>query len=279
MDLNRLRDVMGGDRLAIEFISTLGMLPTDHVEIAARLGVSKVGLAPCPIAANPHGYPAWDLRTDPALLRATKAALAANSVSVSLGEGFLIMGGLEISHAEPIMDVMAELGAPAVNTIVMEQDRSRAFDQFALYTGMAAQRGMIACLEYMPMMWPINAAEAAEFVTDSGAANARVLIDAMHFYRGGSSAADLAAIDPAVIGYVQICDVPMPAKNPDYGAEARDNRLAPGEGDLPLAEFIRAIPAGVTVGLEVPMTAGAEAGMGQEERLTPAIAAARALLG
>jgi sugar phosphate isomerase/epimerase len=266
------------DRLALEFISTLGMPPVQHVELAARLGISKIGFAPSPIAANPHGYPAWDLRTDPALLRDTKAALGANNVAVSLGEGFLILPGMEIADMAPTMDVMAELGAPMVNCIVMEQDRPRAFAQFALYTEMAAARGMLAALEYMPMMWPINIHEAADFVAESGASNARLLIDAMHFYRGGSQAADLARVGPALIGYVQICDVPMPARNLDYGMEARDNRLAPGEGDLPLAEFLAALPRDVTTGLELPMAARAEAGMGPEERLAPAIAAARALL-
>ena len=143
---------------------------------------------------------------------------------------------------------------------------------------MATERGMLAALEYMPMMWPINVHEAADFVADCGAANARVLIDAMHFYRGGSQAADLARVDPARIGYVQICDVPMPATNPDYGMEARDNRLALGEGDLPLAEFIRALPKGVTIGMELPMVAKAQSGMGPEERLAPSIAKARDMI-
>ncbi len=266
------------DRLALEFISALGMPPVQYVELAARLGMGKVGFAPSPIAANPHGYPAWDLRSDPALLRDTKAALSANNVAVSLGEGFLILPGMEIADMATTMDVMAELGAPMVNCIVMEQDRPRAFDQFALYAQMAAARGMLAALEYMPMMWPINVHEAADFVAESGAANARVLIDAMHFYRGGSQAADLAHVDPAVIGYFQICDVPMPATNPDYGMEARDNRLTPGEGDLPLDELLAALPREVTIGLELPMAAKAEAGMGPEERLVPAIAAVRAFL-
>lgn len=266
------------DRLALEFISVLGMPPVAYVELAAKLGMKRIGFAPGPIAANPHGYPAWDLRTDPALLGETKAALAANDIEVSLGEGFLIMPGMEIAESAAIMDIMAELGAPMVNAVVMEGDAPRAFDQFARYAAMAAERGMDACLEFLPIMWPINLAEATAFVAESGAPNARVLIDAMHFFRSGSTFADLAKIDPASIGYLQICDVPMPATNPDYGMEARDNRLAPGEGDLPLAELIRALPANLTVGLELPMADKAAAGIGPEERLAPAIAAARELL-
>ena len=254
------------------------MPPVDFVELTARLGVSKVGFAPSPIAANPLDFPAWDLRSDKALLRETKAALAATGVTVSLGEGFLMMAGLDIADSKATMDVMAELGAPMVNAIVMEQDRSRALDQFALYAAMAAERGMLAALEFMPLLWPVNVHEAAALVKDSGAAGGRVLIDAMHFFRGGSQVAELASIDPALIGHIQICDVPMPASNPDYGMEARDNRLPLGEGDLPLAEFINALPGNVNVGIEMPLVARAAAGENIEDLLRQSIAVARGLV-
>jgi sugar phosphate isomerase/epimerase len=144
---------------------------------------------------------------------------------------------------------------------------------------MAAERGMLAALEFMPLMWPVNVQEAAALVKGSGATNGRVLIDAMHFFRGGSQVAELAAIDPELIGHVQICDVPMPATNPDYGMEARDNRLPLGEGDLPLAEFLGALPGNVNVGIEMPLVARAEAGENIEQLLRQSIAVARKLLG
>jgi sugar phosphate isomerase/epimerase len=267
------------DRLALEFISVLGMPPVQYVELAARLGVTQIGFSPKAITANPYGFAPFHLANDPALLRATKAALMANGVKASLGEGFLIMPGLEIADATANMDAMAELGAPMVNAVMMEQNRTRAIDQFAHFAAMAAERGMLACLEYMPLMWPINLHEAAAFVTESGAGNARVLIDAMHFYRSGSIAADIAKIDPALIGYVQICDVPMPATNPNYGMEARDNRLPLGEGDLPLAEFIAAVPNNVTIGIEMPLTDRASSGVPVETLLRPSMAYARRLIG
>lgn len=266
------------DRLALEFISALGMPPADFIALARRLGVGKVGMAPAPIGADPHGYGPWDLRREPALLRETKAALYAEGVTVSLGEGFLIMAGIDIADSAATMNIMAELGAPLVNCVVLEQDRARAFDQFARFAEMAAAHGMRGAIEFMPLMWPAIPAEAAAFLHDSGAKGAGLVLDAMHVYRSGASAADCAALDPARIAYVQLCDVPMPAPHADYGAEARDNRLPPGEGDLPLAEFIAALPRNVTMGLEIPMAARAEAGVGPDERLGPAVAAARLLL-
>ncbi len=262
----------------MEFISTLGMNPVDALRLVAELGVTRAGMAPSAIAANPHGFAPWDLRSDPALVRATKAAAQDHGVAIALGEGFIIMPGLQISDAEPLADIMAELGAPVINAVSLEQDRARAADQFAQFAALADARGMVATLEFLPMMWPATLAEAVDLVTASGAANARLMIDAMHLYRSGGTTADLAAIDPALIGYVQLCDVPMPAQAANYGEEARDNRLCPGEGDLPLAQFVGALPGGVTVGLEVPMVAKAAAGISLRDALGPCVTAARALL-
>ncbi|MCB2061621.1 MAG: sugar phosphate isomerase/epimerase [Novosphingobium sp.] len=266
------------DRLAIEFICAFGMPPVEFVRLAARLGVSRIGLAPAPITDNPHGYEPWDLRGNPSLLRETKSALKDHGVKVSQGEGFLIMPGTEIADSEAILDIMAELGAPVVNCVVVEQNRSRALDQFARLADMASERQLIATLEFMPMMSPGNLGEALAFVVESGAANGKLMIDAMHLYRSGATSADLAAIDPAIIGYAQLCDVPMPAQIADYGEEARHERRSPGDGDLPLEDFLRALPRDITVGLEVPMMSKAQAGILPEQALKPCVDAARKLL-
>lgn len=266
------------DRLGIEFISTLGMNPVDAVQLVAELGLRRAGMAPSPITANPHGFAAWDFRGDPALVRATRAAAREHGVEIALGEGFLVMPGLNMADFEPAVDIMAELGAPVLNGVCIEQDRARAIDEFALFAEMAGKRGLVASLEFMPMMWPQTIAEALNFVKATGAPNARLLLDAMHVFRSGATAADVAALDPAMIAYVQLCDVPMPARGQDYGEEARHERLCPGAGDLPLADFLRALPAGVTIGLEVPMISKAQAGIGVRDALAPCVAATRRLL-
>jgi sugar phosphate isomerase/epimerase len=165
-----------------------------------------------------------------------------------------------------------------VNAVVIEQDRARAVDEFGLFARMAGERGLAATIEFMPLMWPATLAEALAFLDDVGAVNGKLLLDAMHVYRSGASTAEVAAIDPAMIAYVQLCDVPMPARTDNYGEEARHERLGPGEGDLPLANFLRALPADVAVGLEVPMVSKAEAGVSVRDALAPCIAAARELL-
>ncbi|HEX8056508.1 MAG TPA: TIM barrel protein [Novosphingobium sp.] len=266
------------DRLGLEFISTLGMNPVEAIRLTAELGVHRAGIAPSPITSNPHGFTPWDLRNDPALVRATKAAAREHGVAIVLGEGFLVMPGIDIADMAAAMDIMAELGTPTVNAVVIEQDRARAADQFGRFAAMAAERGLVATIEFMSLAWPATIAEALAFLGDVGAANGKLLLDAMHVYRSGATSADVAAIDPAMIAHVQLCDVPMPARADNYGEEARNDRLAPGEGDLPLADFVRALPAEVTIGLEVPMVSKAEAGMSLRDALVPCIAESRRLL-
>jgi sugar phosphate isomerase/epimerase len=100
----------------------------------------------------------------------------------------------------------------------------------------------------------------------------------MHVYRSGASTADVAKLAPELIGYVQICDAPLVSKYEFYGDEARYERLPPGEGELPLADFIKALPPHLMLGLEIPMRAKTEAGITPAQALAPCVAATRALL-
>jgi len=267
------------DRLGIDFISVFGMPPVAFVALAADLGCRHISLAPQPITSNPHGYPHWSLLEDAALRRDVAAALRDHDVSVSLGEGFLVRPGVDIADSgAPLFDVMEELGVKRVNVASIEQDQGRGFDQFAVFAGMAAARGMESTLEYAPIMAPGDLPTALAALRHVQRPDFRLLIDAMHFFRGGANVADLAAVDPEQIGYIQLCDAPLAWTLQSYVDEARYERLCPGEGELPLFDLLAALPRHRVVGLEIPMQARALAGFGPKERLAPCIAAARALL-
>jgi hypothetical protein len=55
-------------------------------------------------------------------------------------------------------------------------------------------------------------------------------------------------------------------------------RMAPGEGELPLLDMLAALPEDRVVGLEIPMRASAEAGVSAYDRLLPCVNSARSLL-
>ena len=55
-------------------------------------------------------------------------------------------------------------------------------------------------------------------------------------------------------------------------------RVCAASGEMPLRAYLAALPAGVTIGLEVPLGSQAEAGIGPEIRLRRCVEAARRLL-
>jgi hypothetical protein len=54
-------------------------------------------------------------------------------------------------------------------------------------------------------------------------------------------AADVAALDRDVIGYVQLCDAPLVSRFSEYTEDAKFERMAPGTGELPLLGCYRLI--------------------------------------
>ena len=101
----------------------------------------------------------------------------------------------------------------------------------------------------------------------------------MHVFRTGSSVRDLGAVDPALIGYIQLCDVPLVPQIADYAYESVHERLPPGTGDLPLRDALGVLPRDVTVGIEIPQLSLAEAGIAPREQLVGILAVTRSLLG
>jgi sugar phosphate isomerase/epimerase len=175
-------------------------------------------------------------------------------------------------------DLMAELGARRVGGVSMDPDLGRTRDEFALLAAYAGERGMDATIEFAPPHPVGNLAQALAVVQHVGKPNFGLTIDAMHFYRSGGRTEELIALDPNLIRYAQLCDVPLKPATPDYMQEAMFDRRVPGTGELPLADFVAALPRHIPIGVEIPMLAQARAGIAPYERLQPAIAAAQALL-
>jgi sugar phosphate isomerase/epimerase len=265
-------------RIGIDFITALAMPPVEFVHLAADLGCPAISLALEPITPNPHDYPSWSLREDKALRRQTAAALKERNVSLALGEGFMARPGWDMRESAGDLEIMCELGAERVNAISIDPDLARNFDQFAILVEMADRAGVETTLEFGPIFGVPGLAAARDTLAYVGRPSFRLLIDMMHFARGGNTAAELAALPPDSIGYVQLCDIPATPDMEAYVHQARCERMVPGTGELPLVELVAALPADVDVGLEIPMVSAAEAGEGPRERIGRCLTAARAML-
>ncbi|AMO73146.1 sugar phosphate isomerase/epimerase family protein [Sphingorhabdus sp. M41] len=268
------------NRLGIEMLSFHGLPILEQVGLAARLGCAHIssGLTQLPEPFNPFGFPDWSLRDDPQLRREMIAAPRDHEVSISLGEGFGIRPQINVAQRERDVDIMAELGARGLGAVCMEPDNVRAIEELALLTEMAAARDMLVTLEFGPGLAIANCGQALAALRAVDMPNFKLLIDSMHFFRSGGTVAEIAAVDPTQIGYVQLCDVPLMSALPSYMDEAMNARLAPGAGELPLAEFVAVLPHDIPFGLEIPNIALAGAVPDPAERLQPAVVAARNLL-
>lgn len=265
------------NRLGIEQLSVIGLGPVEFVNLAADLGCSCIssGLTSMP---DRNGHIAYSLREDKALRQEMMAVMRDRAVSISLGEGCIIRQGCEMHDYAADMDIMRELGVERLNTVSMDPDMGRTLDQLAMFAEMASARDMVSSIELCPANTIKNLETAVAAVRHVGRKDFQLLLDTMHLGRSGARGADIAALDPALIGYVQLCDAPLKPTNPDYMDEAMFERMIPGEGEMPLREYLRAIPPGLVISLEVPLRSQAEAGVSIKERLQKCVEAARSLM-
>ena len=143
---------------------------------------------------------------------------------------------------------------------------------------MATAAGVEVTTELVPGLTVADLPTALAAVRHVGRRNFRLLIDTMHLVRSGSGAADLARIEPSLIGYIQLADAPLTPRFATYFEEAMFERMSPSTGELPLLEVLRALPRELPIGIEVPLRSQAEAGRGPRERLGPVVEGARRLL-
>jgi sugar phosphate isomerase/epimerase len=266
--------------LAIDPLSTFGMPPVDLVHLSADLGCEQVGMTMFSRGLwDPPLFPPFNVRDDPQLPTAIGAALRERGLKISFLDGFLIEPGKDIRERRTDLEIMAELGAPLVNTVSVDPDLDRTIDQFGVLVDLAAAAGMDTTLELVPAQSTIGTLAAALAAIEAvGRREFRLLVDTMHYGRAGARAADVAALDPHLIGYVQINDVKLVPDDPDYFQESIKERLVPGTGELDNLEMLAAVPPEVTIGIEVPRWSAARRGAGPHERLGACVTATRALL-
>lgn len=266
------------DRLGIGMLSVFGLPPVELVNLAADLGCRYVSAALQGMPLVALGYPRFSLKDDAGLRKTLVAAMNDRGVTISLGDGFLIVPGADMGAFADDLDVLAELGVPRINVVSLDPDLPRSFDQFAALTELAAQRDIQTLVEPVPGLTVGDMPTALAALRHVGRPDFRLLIDTMHLVRSGSGAAELAAVDPAHVAYAQLNDTTLRPRIQNYMEEAMFERMVPGEGELPLRDILSALPADVVIEIEVPQRSLALAGVGPIDRLRPCVEAARRLL-
>lgn len=256
--------------LGTAHLTVLDVGPPEVFDLVADAGYQKVGLRVHPAAPGGISYP---------LTKANVAAWRSRAATAGVGifdvEFVPLTPGIRVDAFAGLLETAAELGARRLDVSGDDPDLDRVIENFGAMCDLAQCFGLGVDLEFMRWRHVSRLDQAIDVVTRAGRANGRILVDVLHLIRSGGSASDLGLLPLGLFGCVQLCDAPAtaPATIESIIDEARQRRLPPGEGKLPLLEIINAVPDGVPWAVEVPMP-----GVPPLERARRGAIAARALL-
>ncbi|MEP6996886.1 MAG: sugar phosphate isomerase/epimerase [Betaproteobacteria bacterium] len=238
--------------LSLAALTVLELAPPDMVSCAAEAGYSHVGLRLIPATADEPSYAAVG---DVPMVREIERRLAATGVRVLDIEIFRLQPETDVRAYLPALETGARLGARHALVAGNDPDEARLAERLAQLCALGAPLGIAMNLEPMPWTDVRNVSEAARIVARADSPDAGVLVDAIHFDRGGDVPESLVAVPRVRLHYAQLCDAP--AERPRDVAtllhQARAERLMPGDGGLDLASLLRALPREIPLALEIPM--------------------------
>ena len=238
---------------SLAHLSLIDSPPDEMVRIAAAAGFDLVDLRLAPATPTDRVY---DNVTLAALARALAPMVRDAGLKVWDVEIIRLNDRTRPQDYLPLMEAAAHLGASRMKLVCDAEDPARASGLLSEFARTAAPFGLTLDLEYMVFSGVKTLNAALAVVKAADAANLKVLVDALHWARAGAE--DIRAADPALLGYVQLCDAPATAPVGRDGliAEARTHRLPPGEGALTLGALLEAMPQDCTASLEVPPLPG-----------------------
>jgi sugar phosphate isomerase/epimerase len=246
--------------LCLAQLSLIQLAPPALLRVAGEAGFGGA-LVRLQKTSDGRGH---DVLADRHMIKATKQAVADTGVRIWDTEVVRLRAGADVRDFERLLEVSADLGASYVLTTVEDDERARAVETLAALCALAESFGLACSLEFMIFSAARTLQDAIAIVAATGAPNANVLIDSLHLFRSGGSVADVTrAVEsyPRLIRYVQLCDADDAGPAPDENTarqEASYARLVPGDGSLPLAELLAALPLDCPISVEAPPAAGAD---------------------
>ena len=238
--------------IGLAALTVLELSPPDMVSCAAEAGFASIGLRLLPPTAEEVQHP---MIGDTPLVRETARRLADTGIPVLDIELFRLKPDTNVEDYRAALETGARLGAREVLLAGNDPEEARLTDRFATFCEIAHEYGMGASLEPMPWTDVRNFAQGARIVAAAGRVNGGIVIDPIHFDRGGSLAEEIVAVPAARLRYMQLCDAPAerPTDTETLLHQARAERLMPGDGGLDLRGILRAVPPDLPLCLEIPM--------------------------
>jgi len=239
--------------LGLHQMTALDADPVELVSIAAQTGCGEVSVFVQPLAPGDDSMPLVNAENRAAF----QQRLRETGVRVANIEAFMIVPGVDVESFRPALALGVELGARGATALVMDPDEARAAAALARLCDIAAEFDLRIAVEFLALAPVCNSLQAVSALLARVARpNLGIGLDILHLVRSGGTPAEVAALAPGQAFNAQLSDSADLSVTADYGREAAIERLAPGDGRFPLLEFLRALPAGTPLELEVPQPPG-----------------------
>jgi sugar phosphate isomerase/epimerase len=236
--------------VSLDHLTVLDASPRQLIEAAVAGGFDAVGLR---IVPPQKSDTVVEVVGKPELKREIKSLLGQTGIRIGLIEAIWLAPDTDIAALEPALATGAELGARSVLACGNDDDEGRLADNLGGLASAARRYDLTIVFEFMSYVGVRTLADAIRLKQTVDQPNVRLLIDALHLARSGVHPRTLGRLDSSLVGYVHLCDAAAEAPPPDkLREEGRFGRFYPGEGALPLFDFLDAMPEDVPIGVEAP---------------------------
>jgi sugar phosphate isomerase/epimerase len=153
--------------------------------------------------------------------------------------------GNENTHTTAmLLECAVTLGAQAMLVVSDTSERNVTLHRLNELADEAKKLGLIIALEFMPFTAIKDLDQALNIIDTLQRDEVRILADALHMARSGSSINQLRERSHEVC-YLQLCDAAAerPQVTDELVREARFGRLMPGDGALDLRGFLQSAPS------------------------------------
>jgi sugar phosphate isomerase/epimerase len=183
---------------------------------------------------------------NPALMRDVKSALADSGLEVFDMYSFYLRPTMEWDLIMPALEYGGELGAKYVLVIGDDPEWQRMCDSFGRLCDKIAPMGQTAAVEAtVAALSPLSM--AVKFMADCKRTNVGICLDPRQTFRDEHGFEVLKGQDPALFPYAQINDASPVLSNAG---------TLPGEGAVPLYDYLDALPADIPLSVEAQIPAG-----------------------
>src|ERR1700720_123948 len=184
--------------IGLAALTVLELTPPEMVSCAVEAGFDCLGLRLIPATSGEVQHP---MVGDTPLVRETERRLKDTGLRVLDIEIFRLRPDTVIADYEAALATGARLGATEALVAGNDPDESRLTANFAAFCELAQRFGIGGNLEPMPWTDCRNFAQGVRIVTAAAHENGGILIDPIHFDRGGSEAGEISGVSRTRLRY------------------------------------------------------------------------------